>query len=146
MNVPFLSLSPDKIQNLLFWLRVPLPGCVKSCKLNDLCALTLQHNVILSTNSMSCQSETMSPVNYSCMPQKLHCQVKTTRGQWMVERHQIPCQDYAILFLIYHWDVQRRDVHVEGVNTWSLCNESAVQRMKITAQRIYRVEMLERAN
>lgn len=92
----------DKIQKP-FWLRMPkitLSGCVKPCMLNDLCALTLQHNVILSTNSMSCQSETMSPVNCFWMPQKLHSQVKTTRGQWIVERHQIPCQDYSILFLI----------------------------------------------
>lgn len=128
------SPTPHFYQQILLWqnsktafgLRAPLRYfclAVWNPRMqNDLRALTLQHNVILSTNSVSCQSETMSPVNCSCMPQKLHCRVKTSRGQWVVERQQIACQDYSILFLIYPRGIQWRDMlKKKAPNSWSLC-------------------------
>lgn len=118
VSLPFGVFAPHSYRQALLWQNsktfLAYDAWVKPCLLNDLRAPTLRHNVILSTNSMSRQSGTMSPVNCSRMrtPQKLHCQVETTRGQRTLERHQISCQDYSFLFLIttetFHGETGRR--------------------------------------
>lgn len=129
---PLLQTSPalTRFKNLRY-LRPS--GCVKPCMLNDLRALTLRHNVILSTNSKSRQSGTMSPVNCSRM--------RTTKTPLPGQDYQRPVNvgktpDFMsrlLLFILgYHRGIPWRDRSKKAPNTWSLCNEAAMQRAKST--------------
>lgn len=133
---PLLQISPalTKFKNI-FWLKtpkIPLSGCVKPCMLNDLRALTLRHNVILSTNSMSPQSETMSPVN--CSPHATETPLPGRDYQSPVDGRKTPdFMSRLLLFILdYHWGIPWRDRSKKAPNTWSLCNEAAMQRAKTT--------------
>lgn len=113
--------------------------------LNELPALTLHHDVIPSTNSTSCQSETITPVNCFSMPPGQDYQ------QQMNGRKTQDFMSGLFNFILdyhrgIHCGARSKMINVVQIsNTWSLCNESAKQRIA-ALQSICWAEMLQRAN